>query len=176
MTDIIAQGEFGTLIEPATLKIERRLPGPAERVWRYLTDSNLRRQWLAAGDITLEAGAAFQLTWRNDELTDPPGQRPDGFSAEHSMDSQIVEVEPPHKLVFTWGDGTVSFELTPLGEDVKLTVIHTRLPDRNMTLMVGAGWHAHLDLLVAKVSGGNAEPFWDKWVRLKGEYEARVPD
>ena len=35
---------YGELIEPATLKIERLLPGPIERIWSYLTDSELRRQ------------------------------------------------------------------------------------------------------------------------------------
>ena len=40
---------YGVLTEPATLKIQRLLPGPIERVWAYLTESDLRRQWLAAG-------------------------------------------------------------------------------------------------------------------------------
>ena len=35
---------YGQLIEPATLKIQRLLPGTAERVWAYLTESDLRRQ------------------------------------------------------------------------------------------------------------------------------------
>ncbi len=70
---------YGELIEPATLKIERLLPGPIERVWAYLTESELRRKWLAAGTMTLDAGAPVELVWRNDELTDPPGQRPAGF-------------------------------------------------------------------------------------------------
>ena len=44
---------YGRLIEPATLKIERLLPGPIERVWAYLTESDLRRQWLASGEMPL---------------------------------------------------------------------------------------------------------------------------
>ena len=43
---------YGTLIEPTTLKIQRLLPGPIERIWAYLTDSELRRKWLAAGKLT----------------------------------------------------------------------------------------------------------------------------
>ncbi len=167
---------YGSLIEPATLKIQRLLPGPIERIWAYLTDSDLRRKWLASGEMQMKAGAPFELTWRNNELTDPPGNRPPGFSGEHSMKSRIVEVDPPHKLTFTWGEsGEVTFELAPAGERVLLTVIHRRLPDRNMTLMVGAGWHMHLDVLVARVSGTEPEPFWDGWVRLKQEYDRRVP-
>ena len=43
---------YGTLIEPATLKIERLLPGPIERVWAYLTDSELRRVKVQSHIIT----------------------------------------------------------------------------------------------------------------------------
>jgi uncharacterized protein YndB with AHSA1/START domain len=167
---------FGTLIEPATLKIQRLLPGPIERIWAYLTDSDLRRKWLASGEMQMKAGAPFELVWRNNELTDPPGERPPGFSGEHRMSSRIVEVDPPHKLTFTWGEsGEVTFELAPAGDRVLLTVIHRRLPDRNMTLMVGAGWHMHLDILAARATGTEPEPFWDGWSRLKKEYDRRVP-
>jgi len=167
---------FGTLIEPATLKIQRLLPGPIERIWAYLTDSDLRRKWLASGEMQMKAGAPFELVWRNNELTDPPGERPPGFSGEHRMNSRIVEVDPPHKLTFTWGEsGEVTFELAQAGERVLLTVIHRRLPDRNMTLMVGAGWHMHLDILVARATSTEPEPFWDGWSRLKKEYDRRVP-
>ena len=168
---------YGELIEPATLKIQRLLPGPIERIWAYLTESELRRQWLASGDMQPKVGSPFTLTWRNDELTDPPGQRPSGFSEEHSMDSKIIAFDPPHKLAFTWGEsGEVSFELDQRGNKVLLTVIHRRLPDRNMTLMVGSGWHAHLDVLVARVTGVEPAPFWDDWTRLKAEYDRRIPD
>ncbi len=57
-----------------------------------------------------------------------------------------------------------------------LTVIHRRLPDRGMTLGVSAGWHAHLNVLAARLSGEEPEPFWDGWSRLKAEYERRMPD
>ena len=36
-----------TLIEPGTVKMERLLPGPVERVWAYLTESDKRARWLA---------------------------------------------------------------------------------------------------------------------------------
>jgi hypothetical protein len=44
-----------------------------------------------------------------------------------------------------------------------------------MTLMVGAGWHMHLDILVARATSTEPEPFWDGWNRLKKEYDRRVP-
>ena len=104
MTDADLISTHGTLIEPTTLKIQRLLPGRIDQVWSYLTESDLRKTWLAAGEMDPTSGSSFELVWRNNELTDPPGQRPDGFSGEHSMRSEIIEFDPPRRLVFTWGD------------------------------------------------------------------------
>jgi uncharacterized protein YndB with AHSA1/START domain len=167
---------YGELIEPATLKIERLLPGPIERVWAYLTESELRRQWLAAGQMEMQVGTPIEFVWRNDELTNPPGRRPPGFGDEHRMQSHIIEFDPPRKLAITWqGSGNVSFELEPKGNKVLLTVIHRRLPDRATLLKVGAGWHMHLDVLVARATGEQPAPFWDGWNRLQKEYDRRMP-
>ena len=43
MTGLATLDAYGVLTEPQTLKIERLLPGPIERVWAYLTDSELRQ-------------------------------------------------------------------------------------------------------------------------------------
>lgn len=167
---------YGVLSEPATLTLERRLPGPIERVWAYLTESDLRRQWLAAGEMELAVGASFELVWRSDELTDPPGRRPPGFPDEHRMPSRIVALDPPFRLVFTWGTASeVTFALAAEGGDVRLTVIHRRLPDRASMLNVGAGWHMHLDVLVARATGREPEPFWDGWSRVRADYDRRLP-
>jgi uncharacterized protein YndB with AHSA1/START domain len=126
--------------------------------------------------MEVKAGAPFELVWRNSELTDPPGKRPEGFGEEHRMQSHIVEVDPPRRLVIAWaGSGDVSFDLEEKGDKVLLTLIHRQLPDRRMMLMVGAGWHMHLDVLVARTTGVEPQPFWDGWVRLKQEYEKRLP-
>jgi len=167
---------YAELIQPATLRIERLLPGTRERVWEYLTQSDLRRQWMAAGDMEEEEGSSFELVWRNDELTDPPGERPAGFGDEHRMQSRIVEYDPPRKLTITWsGSGNVSFELAQRGDDVLLTVIHRRLPDRSSLLMHAAGWHIHLDILAARMTGEKPETFWDGWNRLMTDYDQRLP-
>jgi uncharacterized protein YndB with AHSA1/START domain len=169
------ESDFGVLTEPATLTIQRFLPGPIERVWAYLTDSKLRQKWLAAGEMELKAGAPFELVWRNNELTNPPGKRPAGFGDEHRMQTRIVEVDPPRRLTFAWqNSGDVTFTLEPKGERVLLTVIHRRLPDRATIRKVGPGWHMHLDVLVARASGAEPEPFWDGWARLQKEYERRM--
>jgi uncharacterized protein YndB with AHSA1/START domain len=169
-------GAYAQHPEPATLKIQRVLPGPIERVWAYLTESELRRKWLAAGEMELRAGAPFEFVWRNDELTNPPGQRPAEASAEHSLECAVTEVDPPRRLVIRWGaNGEVSFTLEQQGNDVLLTLVHRRARDRDMLLKVTAGWHAHLDVLTAQLTGEAPEPFWDHWRRLAAEYEPRIP-
>lgn len=176
MNMAMPETDYAVLTAPDTVRLQRVLPGPIERVWKYLADSDLRRQWLASGEMEPRAGSPFELAWRNDELTDPPGTRPDGFDCEHRMQSVITVFEPPRRLAFTWtGGGDVSFELEPQGAGVLLTVIHRRLRDRTAMLMVGAGWHMHLDVLVARLEDTRPEPFWDGWSRLRTEYDRRLP-
>jgi len=175
MTDAATLSAYGELIEPLTLKIQRLLPGPVDRVWAYLTESELRRQWLASGQMEIKTGTAFELVWRNDELSDPPGTRPEGFGAEHRLESRILALEPNRRLAIAWNQGEVSFELEPAGDKVLLTVIHRRLPDRAQLLNVSAGWHAHLDVLVTRIGGRpQTASFWDSWSKLKAEYEKRL--
>lgn len=167
---------YGTLIEPATLRIQRLLPGTVDRVWAYLTEGELRRQWLAAGRMEMKVGSTFELVWRNHELTDPPGKRPPGFAEEHRMQSRIVALDPPRRLTMTWqGGGDVTFELEPRGSKVLLTVTHRRLTDRAVLMKVGPGWHTHLDVLAARLAGNEPEAFWDTWSRLQKDYEKRLP-
>lgn len=175
MTEYQNPSDYGVLIEPATLRIQRLLPGPVERVWSYLTDSELRSQWLAAGEMEMKVGTTIEFVWRNDELTNPPGQRPSEDSEEHRLESRITELDPPHKLAIAWGStGGVSFELEPIGHQVMLTVTHHRVPDQSTLLSVSSGWHAHLDILVARLEGSDPEPFWDSIAKLKKEYGQRL--
>ena len=176
MTQLTAADAFGTLSDDATLTLERLLPGSIDRVWAYLTESDLRRQWLAAGTMDMRIGAPVELVWRNNELMDDPGQRPEGFGDEHRMESEITELDPPHRLAISWGStGGVTFELEPVGDMVRFTVTHRRIPDRSIMLNVSAGWHTHLDVLAARLASEEPAPFWDRWAELKAEYDQRLP-
>ena len=176
---------YGALSEGATvLTLKRRLPGPVERVWEFLTDSDKRQQWLAAGDMTLKRGSTFELVWRNDDLSASPSERPEGFGEESSATCELQEVEPMRCLRFIWpGVGEVTFELAQMdgsdeeanSGDVMLTVTHRQLSSRQMVLLVGAGWHAHLDILSSRMRGKPAPSFWKHWQALKDQYEQRVP-
>jgi uncharacterized protein YndB with AHSA1/START domain len=126
--------------------------------------------------MEMNVGAPFEFVWRNDELNDPPSKRPPGFSEEFNMKSKITEVDPPRKLSFTWErSGDVTFELAPAGKRVLLTVIHRSLPDRSTLLKVAAGWHMHLDVLVARAENNRPAAFWEGWKRLHAEYDQRIP-
>ena len=173
---IAAVEDFGIVTGPRTIEIQRSLPGPMERIWDYLTKSELRRQWLASGEMELKVGSEFTLTWRNDELATKLGERPEGKSSEHTAQMRVTVCEPPRKLSYTFGDsGEVSFELSPAGDKVLLTLIHSNAPNRGTMLGVSAGWHAHLDVLDAIISGTEPKPFWDNWAALKPIYDKRIP-
>lgn len=172
-----APSPYGSLSDQGgTLTLQRLLPGSAERVWAYLIDSELRSRWLAAGQMQSVAGTECDMLWRNDTLSASPAERPEGFAAEARAAWRIEEVQPQRLLRITWpGVGEVSFALEPRGDKVLLTVTHRRLASRDMCLMVGAGWHMHLDILLAQVAGAPAPSFWHGWVRLRAEYEQRIP-
>ncbi|MCA0433477.1 MAG: SRPBCC family protein [Proteobacteria bacterium] len=175
MTDAATLDAYGVLTEPTTLRIERLLPGPVERIWSYLTDSDLRRKWLASGVMEPKAGSSFEFVWRNDELGIAAGKRPEGMPEENRMKCLILAFEAPRKLVFTFGEkAEVTWDLTPRGRDVLFTITHRRITDRNVLLSVSAGWHAHVDVLVAITEGKSAQPFWDSWSGLRKEYDQRL--
>ncbi|MBU1378632.1 MAG: SRPBCC family protein [Alphaproteobacteria bacterium] len=177
MTETLAHSAFGELIEPASLRIERILPGPIERIWSYLTESDLRAQWLARGDMQLRPGAKVEFVWRNGELSGRAEERPEGVNEEGRMTCEIFRAEPPRLLVIGWGTSgsEVTFELEPQGAEVKFTVTHRRLPDRANLLGVSAGWHAHLEFLGARLHGREPPLFWKTWAELKAAYDQRLP-
>ena len=175
MKDTRLNDTHGTLAEGGMLRMQRRLPGPIERVWSYLADGDLRRQWLASGTMDLQPGASFELVWRNDDLSDSSDERPEGFSAESRATCRFIEVVPPHRMRYLWpGVGEVSFELETEGREVLLTLTHRQLSGERLILNVCAGWHAHLAVLVARMEGTPPPSLWRTWKRLRAEYEASV--
>lgn len=165
----------GALGADDSIAFQRLLPAPIERCWAFLTQDDLRRRWLAGGKMTLENGAPFVWTWRNDELGATPSVRPEGFSAEHRMESRVIEVDPPHRLVVAWGEGDVTFALQPSGARTLLTLTHRRIADRDAKVQIAAGWHAHLDILARAAEGREAPAFWPAWEALRDDYGKRIP-
>ena len=175
MSKVATMNTYGALAEPGTLKFQRLLPGPIEGVWKYLVESNLRRQWLAAGEIELKVGAPVEFIWRNDELNNPPSQRPAGFPEEQRMQGRIAALDALRNLAIAWdGFGEVSYSLETKGDEVLLTMIQSGLPSRDVVVMFAAGSHVHLDILAACLSGEKSPLFWDGWSRLQKEYDSRI--
>ena len=112
--------DYGVLTAPDTLRIERELPGPIERIWDYLTDSEKRGTWLASGPMDLRVGGEVEHVFRNSELTrddDAPPKKYEKYAGESTLHGRITACEPPRLLSYMWGESSeVKFELSPRGE------------------------------------------------------------
>lgn len=178
-----SSGQYGRVLETGTLRFERLLPGPIERVWAYLTESDKRAKWLAAGEMEPRVGANFDLKFYHSSLSRNTAPIPEQFkSMEEGQVTQhtVTRWEPPRLLSVTWGSGKdgpseVTFELTPQGDKVRLVLTHRRLRDRKAMLAVGPGWHSHLAVLGDRLDGREPEAFWAVYTRTKAEYEKRLP-
>jgi uncharacterized protein YndB with AHSA1/START domain len=177
-----ALNEFGVVTEARTVRIRRLLPGPIERVWAYLTESDKRAKWLAAGEMELRVGGRVELTFRHSGLSAHAEPIPEKYAKYDGsgFEGRITRCEPPRLLSYTWGDcrgqqSEVTFELTPEGEKVVLVLTHYRLGDRAAMVSVSSGWHIHLGILVDHLEGRAPRPFWSTFAHLEAEYERRLP-
>lgn len=173
--------EYGKAVSQDTVRIERLLPGPIERVWTYLTDSEKRGTWLAAGEMELRVGGKVQLHFLHASLTphqEPIPERFKRMECGHSFAGTVTHCEPPHLLAYTWGGDTseVKFELTPRGEKVLLVITHTRLRDRNEQTLVASGWHTHLGILEDNLLEQQPRPFWSTFEQVEAEYKQRLAE
>lgn len=171
--------EYGVITEPGTLRLERLLPGPIERVWDYLTDSKKRGTWLAVGKMELRLGGTVELKWHHADLS-AEKEIPERFREKCAggvvMLGRVTACDPPRLLSYTFGDtGEVTFELTPKGKDVLLVLTHRRLPNREAMVSVASGWHSHLGILIDKLNGDEPRPFWTTVTKTEAEYEKRLP-
>jgi len=168
-----------TVVEPGTVKLERLLPGPVERVWAYITEPGKRARWLAGGEFELRVGAKIRLEFDNNSLSAdkdaPPkykGREKKGFGGV------ITRLEPMRLLAHTWtwdsGDTEVTYELAPRGKDVLLTIVHTRVQGRDATASVMAGWDVHTGILADILNGAEPRLLWRTHTKLEQEYGATL--
>ena len=175
--------DYGIVTAPGTVRIERLLPGPIERIWDYLTVSEKRAKWLASGDMELRLGGRVELAFSNSELTGHDDRPPEKYACHAGgsrMQGHITACDPPRLLSYTWGDDSddsseVRFELTPRADKVLLVVTHARLATHGAMISVSAGWHAHLAILADRLNDRQPAPFWPMHTRLETEYEKRNP-
>jgi uncharacterized protein YndB with AHSA1/START domain len=172
--------DYGTITEGGSLRFERVLPGPIERVWTYLTQSKERGLWLAPGDMELRVGGRLEMTWHNSDLSavhEPTPKQYEKYEG-HSMQGRVTQCDPPRLLAFTWPDSSgedseVVFELSQRGRDVLLVLTHRHPGARARGF--ASGWHIHLDILDDRLHGRPARPFWSAHARMEKDYEMRIP-
>jgi uncharacterized protein YndB with AHSA1/START domain len=128
------------------VRLERHLLDPPEVVWRALTEPAQLRSWFPCHVIVegnrWQVGAAIAFPFPPEVL-------------DLTLTGEVLEVDEPNVLAFTWGEDILRFELSPEGEGTRLVLIDELPPDsaaRN-----AAGWEQCLDRLQG------LEPAPDSW-------------
>jgi uncharacterized protein YndB with AHSA1/START domain len=149
-----------------TTSLERVLAIDAspETVWEFLVDPDKLTRWMGLqASVDLRPGGSYRF-----EVI--PG---------HTASGEFVELDPPRRLVYTWGwepgeDGpgpvppgssTVEIELQPDGRGTQLRFTHRDLPNAEAAESHAHGWDHYLERLVIAAGGG--DPGRDPW--LSGE-------
>jgi len=137
------------------IRLERDLPDSPEVVWAALTEREELRDWFPCDVIVMggewRVGAAITFRFPPEVI-------------EMTLTGEVLAVDEPHNLAFTWGDETLRFVLTPNGSGTRLVLIDELPPSgaaRN-----AAGWDACLD----RLAGINPAP--DAWTRRFAVYAA----
>lgn len=152
-------------ITSETLRFERLLDAPVEKVWQYLVDPELRARWFMAGPSESKVGGRLGLAKDHDNLSDQDVATPEKYRPYigHSWEERITRYEPPYLLAFTWEDGQageVTFALSAEGDKTLLVLTHTGLRGRGDAINFGGGWHAHLAVLERRNKGEAVPDFW----------------
>ena len=161
--------------ETGTVRLERLMPAPRDRVWQYIVDPELRSTWLAGGELDTHPGGRIDLRFDHSRITseDEPDFADD---VPKSQPGTILEFEPPRLLSYTWGEwfgqnAVVTFELEPEGNETRLVVTHSRVTALNIIPDVAINWTGHLDALEDKLRGGSGEGFWTNLGVIRERYE-----
>jgi uncharacterized protein YndB with AHSA1/START domain len=138
--------ELATLLESDgtwTLRFERRLAHPIEKVWRAVSEPEHRDAWFPQrieGDLV--AGGELRFV-------DDPNLPEEGWAG------RCLAVDPPHLLELEWGTDVVRIELAPDGDGTRLTFTDL-LGERRHAARTASGWHLCLASLEASLDGGPA--------------------
>lgn len=143
--------DLGQLIRVPAVRFERRLPGPAERVWEHLTQPERLAGWYGeASRIEPREGGAVSLM--------------DGH-----IRGVVTQWRPPLKLAHTWNvfapgeaaspypESYLTLDLEPDGDAVRLTLLHLPVLER-FEGQNAMGWASFLDILAAALAGEAPEP------------------
>jgi len=141
------------MTEGDIIEVSIHVAAQPEIVFPYFTDPRRYVQWMGR-DATLEAvpGGCYRVHIR------------DGIEAV----GEFVEVDPPRRLVFTWGwthdhevpPGTTRVVITLQAENGGTRVIlrHYDLPDAGQRDHHRKGWDLYLDRLSVRIRGEDPGP------------------
>jgi uncharacterized protein YndB with AHSA1/START domain len=118
------------------VRLERRLPDPPEVVWQALTERDQLRAWFPSDVIgEWRVGARLRFPFPPEVI-------------DMTLTGEVLEVDPPRRLAFTWGEETLRFELSPAGAGTRL-VLTDELPAAHAARNA-AGWDTCLDRLAGE--------------------------
>jgi uncharacterized protein YndB with AHSA1/START domain len=147
------------------LEYETRIAASPETVFQFFTDPARMIQWMGT-DATLDPrpGGVCRIN--------PTGRA--------VMSGEFLEVDPPRRLLFTWGWETelfatpaqstlVEVSLIPEDQGTLVRLVHRQLRPGALAFH-RAGWEHYLPRLVTVASGGEPPP--DVWRGLIGNLRA----
>ncbi len=140
-----------------TLLFVRHLPHPPEKVWRVLTERELLRQWFPCDiDGEWREGAELQFTFLHGEG--------EGLS-EEDMRGEVLKIDPPHYLEFSWGDHIYQCKLIPEGDGCRF-VFSDNFAEAAWGARNAVGWEFCLENLGLLLDGAALVKFavtaWQK--------------
>ena len=128
------------------VRLERRLPDSPQVVWRALTEREQLRSWFPCDVIVSgglwEVGAAITFPFPAEVI-------------DLTLTGEVLEVDEPSVLAFTWGEETLRFELSADGDGTRLVLVD-ELP-AGAAARNAAGWETCLD----RLAGFDPDP--DAW-------------
>jgi uncharacterized protein YndB with AHSA1/START domain len=145
-----------------TLRFERRLAHPIDKVWRAITDPEHRDAWFPQrieGDLV--PGGALRFV-------DDPNLPEEGFAG------RCITVDPPHVVELEWGDDVIRIELTEDGDATQLVFLDT-IDERRHAARTASGWHVCLEHLTSHLDGTPVSEMDEgRWNELHDQYLAAV--
>jgi uncharacterized protein YndB with AHSA1/START domain len=147
------------------IRLERLLDAPVDKVWRYLTESELRSQWFMGG-TDAAAGGEFDLLVDHDRLSDDEVAYPESYAEFKGSrwTETVIRFDPPRLLETTFQggkNGTVTYELFPEGGKTRLVLTHGGIVSPVGAQDFGSGWNSHLTVLQERLAGRSVRNFWE---------------
>lgn len=146
-------GQIRRDADGVSLRFERELGHPPERVWRALTESDQLRHWMPCDIVgPREAGADIVVPFWDDVAEKYAIEEP-------ILSGRIVTWDPYETFAWEWDDELLTYELEPSRSGTRLVLVvrlGTKGPGADK---VGAGYHTCLDQLVALVETDDPPPF-----------------